>query len=339
MSLPTVRLATVALLALAVVAACGRTHPPATDAETAYAAFRDAYAEAATPADKVALAETYLADHPGSERAATVLDYAVHHLRRDLGDLPRAKALVERTLARATEPESRFEMKLTLWEVTNDLGQAVDLRTVATEIAAERALRYDELERLHDAAVRSERWDLADEWATASLGRATVEAYRRENPDSTASDDVVAARVERRRAQALAGQGWARFNLGREEEALATFEAARAITRTNFVGVPQTPLFRYWGLAELRRGDLARAEELLAPDAVMAGNGEALDALRLLHARRTGGEAGFDELLLATRQRLARPAADFTLPTYAGEPVSLASRRGKVVLLAFWFPT
>ena len=114
---------------------------------------------------------------------------------------------------------------------------------------------------------------------------------------------------------------------------------ARGITTANFVGVPHTPLNLYAGEAALRQGDLSRAEELLAPDAVMAGDDTALAALRRTYVQRTGSESGFDEYLWATRLKLARPAADFTLPSYGGEAVTLASRQGKVLLLAFWFPT
>jgi len=33
------------------------------------------------------------------------------------------------------------------------------------------------------------------------------------------------------------------------------------------------------------------------------------------------------------------PADDFTLPDYDGGQLTLSSLRGRVVLLAFWFPT
>jgi hypothetical protein len=51
-------------------------------------------------------------------------------------------------------------------------------------------------------------------------------------------------------------------------------------------------------------------------------------------------QEGVDEQLSQTRQRLARTIDDFTLADYDGRQHSAADlRRGKVLMLAFWFPT
>ena len=56
-------------------------------------------------------------------------------------------------------------------------------------------------------------------------------------------------------------------------------------------------------------------------------------------AFRNGSDEGYEEYLWSTRERFARPAADFSLVDYEGNTLELSSTRGKVVMLAFWFPT
>ena len=103
--------------------------------------------------------------------------------------------------------------------------------------------------------------------------------------------------------------------------------------------MPDTPLLRYWGLALLKTGDFDQALEKLAPEAVMGGDEEALHGLKEAYVARSGGEQGFEEYVWRTREELAPRIADFTLPDYEGTPLALSSLQGKVILLAFWFPT
>lgn len=338
--IPLLRLLPPVLLMAGLASGCGRggTEPPAANGDP-WAALRDAYTDAASPAERADLAERFLADHPDHERAASALAMAVYPLKDELRDLPRARALAEGVLAHATDPEERFEVRMMLWEVSLEEGAPGDLREVAGELTPTRALAYGELWELVDAAARAEQWALVEEWSRSALDLATPDAWRAENPDSKLTEEQVSARATGRRAFALAHLAWAAFNLGRTEEAEATFAEAEAITPRNFVGVAQTPVDRFRGRAALRQGDLDRAESLLATDAVMGGDTKALADLRQIWAGRNGSEEGFEAYLWSTRQRLARPVADFVLSDYEGAAFDLASTRGKVVMLAFWFPT
>ena len=331
--------ALVALL-LGFASACARGGAdPANGTEDPWAALRDAYTEAATPAERADLAERFLADHPDHDRALTALAMAVYPLKDEVRDLARARSLAEATLARTTDPEARFEVRMMLWEVSLEEGAPADLQQVAGELTGTRALAYGELSQLVDAAVRAEQWTLTDEWSRAALRLATVDAFKAENPDTTLTEEQIGERADRRRAFALAHLGWAAFNLGQVDEAEKAFTEAEGVTGRNFAGVASTPLDRFRGQAALRQGDLDRAETLLAPDAVMGGDEEALAGLRQVFAGRNGSEEGFDEYLWSTRQRLARTVTDFALSDYQGATFNFAATRGKVVLLAFWFPT
>ena len=61
---------------------------------------------------------------------------------------------------------------------------------------------------------------------------------------------------------------------------------------------------------------------------------------RLGAAAKAAGRspAETDAAVWAARDARAKPAADFTLTSLDGKPVSFSSLRGKVVLLNFWFP-
>jgi hypothetical protein len=109
----------------------------------------------------------------------------------------------------------------------------------------------------------------------------------------------------------------------------------------SYLGVPNTPLYSFWGRAALAEGDFDRAVELLGAETLFGQNGARADVyLREAYAAKNGGDEGFEEFLWATRNDLAKTVDDFTLLDYNGNEVRLAdTSAGKVTLLAFWFPT
>jgi tetratricopeptide (TPR) repeat protein len=334
--MPRILVISAAVLAAIICSSCARQTEPTAD--EAFETMKTAYSEAETPEDKVRIAEEFITAHPDSEQAAGALGAAVYNLE-ELGDLPRARALVETTLAAVDDPEIRFEMKLSLWKLARKTGEPFALEEVAAELTPHRELGYVELADLIEAAVDGEAWQLVEEYSTAALALATPDAFRADYPDREFTDEEVEERGTSRRATTLASGAWALVNQDRADEAMAMFEEADAITRTNYVGIPETPLYRYWGQASLAAGEIDRAEELLLADAVMGDDSDSVAALRQIYVDKTGSAEGFDEYLWSTRQRIARAVDDFTLPNYDDEQFALSSTNGKVVLLAFWFPT
>jgi len=172
------------------------------------------------------------------------------------------------------------------------------------------------------------------------LARSTPEAWRADHPDREFSDEEVAKRAQQWRVTALPYLGWAHYNQGRTDEALELFEQADAERVNDYVGVSLQPLDRFWASALLREGDAAAALERVSRDAVFGDRDQAMPVFRQAWAAVNGSEDGLDEQLWQARQRLARSIDDFTLPDYDGRQHSLSDlRRGKVLLLAFWFPT
>jgi len=145
--------------------------------------------------------------------------------------------------------------------------------------------------------------------------------------------------VNRRRGWASAYEGAALIHLDRVDEAMTVFEeAADLSTLSNYVGVPEFPLNRYWGKAELMQGRPERAAELLAADALMGRDEAALDDLRAAYIATNGSEEGFAGYVATVRQSIATMIDDVSLNDYSGNSVSLASMTGKVYVMAFWNP-
>ena len=168
---------------------------------------------------------------------------------------------------------------------------------------------------------------------------ANAETFRSDYPDDDFRDERVESSVQRRRGWAAAYKGAALIHLDRLDEASAVFDEAADLSElSNYVGVPETPLNRYWGKKELLQGRPERAAELLAPDALMGHDGSALDDLKAAYVASNGSEEGFEDYILSVRQSIATVIDDVTLDNYSGNPVSLASMRGKVFVLAFWNP-
>ena len=125
---------------------------------------------------------------------------------------------------------------------------------------------------------------------------------------------------------------------GRDAVDTLGFQEGSGSVGFNYVGIPDSPLYSYWGRTLAEAGQNNKAMDMLVADAILGGDVEAMDAL---HGAYTAvhGEEGFKDYLWQNRQRLAVQMDDFTLKNYQGEPLSFSQLKGQVVLLSFWFPT
>jgi tetratricopeptide (TPR) repeat protein len=316
---------------------CARQEPQAPD-EEAFKKLREASGELEAAEDKLKLAEEFLETYPDSEHAPSVLSAAIYYRSEPMSDPAGAKALAEKMLPGITDPEDRFDIGLSLHRLALKLEQPSPLRQVAEELAQAKNLSYVNHLDVLEAAVKIPDWELVLEHAEAAIAFADAETFRADYPDQEFEDEVVERATTRRRGNCLAYKAGALLNLDRLDEALPLFTEAEEFTTFDYVGIPETPLYRFWGEAELIQANPTRAAELLAPEAVMGKNEEALDGLRRAYNEIKGSDEGFDDYLWETRQKLARAVDDFSLPTYDGEMVSLSGLNGKVVMLNFWNP-
>lgn len=328
----------VALVALAALAAwsCRRS----ARVDEAYEAADAAYEKAATAEEKVAVWEAFLSRYPATEHTTDAVQTVVYHLGHELRRPAEADDFVRRALPGIRNSERRREVSFERLALLAELGRTDELRTLAAELSASRALTYREAVAIADAASSAGAWDLALASYRTALPFATEAAFRAENAGAKLSDDRVERSVRRRQASVYTGIGWAESNLGRVNDALQWFANARRVDLTRYLGNTDSRLGLYQGRTLLAAGRVDEALTVLALEALFGGEAEAMDALRQAYAAKTGGSEGFEAFLAHEREHLARPAAEFVLPDYDGTPHAFSDlRNGEVALLAFWFPT
>lgn len=319
-------------------AAADSAEQAAPPANVAWDAFVAEIRTLETPEEKVALCRRFLEEHPNNEQAPTTLNAAIYYLGDELGRPEEALALAKKTMAAVTDDAVRRAMQLELVGLYGVLGDGEALAAAAEELASTKPLTYPEHDSIVDAALECGAWELAAAHAEAGLAMADAETFRADYPERSFTDEDVAEAVRRRTAASLSGKGWALANLGRVDEALAAFAAGRDSVEFNYVGVPDSPLFSYWGRTLAEAGRNEKAMEMLLADAIFGGDMEAMDALNGAYVA-VHGAAGFEDYLWENRRRLAKKVDDFTLSDYQGEPLTLSQLKGQVVLLNFWFPS
>jgi hypothetical protein len=338
MSRKTTILALIVLVGLA--GACAKQEQ-ASPAEEAWSGLVEAWNGLETAEDKTALAENYLAEFPDTEHSGSMAGVVVYYRGHEMEDPQGAYNEVASVFERIEDPEQRFAVGMEMLSLADSVEVSLELAEVANSLGAHRPLTYSEHQQVFETAVDLEEWMVADEHSLAALEIATPEAYRADYPDREFTDEDIAERVQRRQATALAYDGWAAYNMGDTELAFARFASADDVGSVSYLGVPNTPLYTFWGRAALGEGDFDSAVELLGAEAAFGNDGSGAEVyLREAYAAKNGDEEGYDEFLWATRNELATTVDDFTLLDYEGNEISMADvSTGKVTLLAFWFPT
>jgi len=338
MSRKTAVLALVVLVGFAV--SCAKQEP-ADPAAEAFASLREAWSEAETAEDKTTLAEGYLTSFPDTEHSGSMAGTIIYYRGHEMEDPDGAYSFVSGVLQNIEDAEQRFGVSMELLSLSDSVEVPLDVAQVANDLGAVRPLTYNEHQQVAETATDMEQWLVAEEHAGAAVELATPEAYRADYPDREYTDDEVAERAQRRKALSLAYDGWALYNMDESETAFIRFTEADAAGSVSYVGVPNTPLYKYWGRAALSEGEVDQAIKLLGAETVFGEDGSSSKSyLREAFEAKNGDKGDFDEFLWATRSELATPVDDFELLDYEGNPVRLSSlSEGNVTLLAFWFPT
>jgi len=330
------------LLGLGLMIGCSKEAPEASvdPAEQAWENLNAKYNDLETAQEKTDLFEAFLREYPDSEHAGQLAGAVAYYRGEELDDPAGAYAILAETLAKNTDPEVRYEIGISMYPLAMEIGEPMDLGAVADELAATRPLTFSEMIDIADMALDQDQWQLGATYAEAALDRATPEAFLADYPDDDYTAEEAAAKADRRRVMSLADLGWALWNMGQQDEAMAAFEEAEPLKTVTYVGAADTPIDLYRGRAMLAAGDAFAAMEILAPGAIMGSDDDAMSALREAYAADKGSTEGFDEWMWSKREELAKEIDTFTLTDYDGNPQDFAALAdGKVTLLAFWFPT
>jgi hypothetical protein len=325
------------LIGLAGACAKEATEP----AENAWSEFSAAWGRLETAEDKTQLAEEYLAKFPNTKHSGLLARRIVYYRGHEMEDPRGAFDAVYPALDQIENPDQKFVASMSLFDLADSVDVPLDVGEVAGELEAVRPLSYDEHQRVAEIATNLEEWGHANRHAHAAFSLATPENFRAEYPDSDFSDSKVEAFVRHRQGQSLAYEAWALYNKGETELAFSRFAEADAVGSVSYLGVPDNPLYTFWGRAALAEGEFDKAIELLGAETMFGQEGSSSEPyLREAYVAKNGDDDGFAEFLWSTREELAKTVDDFTLLDYEGNPVSLQDiSTDKVTLLAFWFPT
>ena len=324
-------------LATTLLVGCGTDPQPSV--EDAYKEFKKSIREMETPEEKTALCEDFLGRFPESEHTGYLAGAVAYYRGQAMEDPAGAVTVLDGILTTVNDPETRFEVQLARFPLAQKIGQETDLGAIVSTMEAHRPLTFSEYLEVGEMAAEHELWSLAEAQAAGAASLATPEAFRADSPETELDDEAITAKSDNRKVLAAANRGWALAHLDRTTEALETFEAAAPFSQSNYLGVPSTDLYAYWGRTALAQGDAEKAMELLGPTAVLGDDDEAFDAFREAYIAVHEGETGFEDFVWSTRQALAKMVDNFELPDYQGAIHNLGDTRGKVVLLSFWFPT
>jgi len=338
MSRKTTILTLIVLFGLA--GACAKQEQ-ASPAEEAWSELEEAWGELESAEEKTQLAEDYLASFPETEHSGLLARRIAYYRGHEMEDPQGAFDAVYPALGQIEDPEQRFVVSMSLLGMADSVEVPLDIAEVADALGAVRPLTFDEHEWVFDTAIDLEEWAAADQYAYAASELATPESFRAEYPDREFTDEKVASRVQHRKALSLAYDAWALYNLGNTELAFERFAEADAVGSVTYLGVPNNPLYTFWGRAALAEGDNHQAVKLLGTESLFGQNGQDAEVyFREAYVAKNGDDEGYDEFLWATRNELAKSVDDFTLLDYDGNEIGMAdASAGKVTLLAFWFPT
>lgn len=336
-------------LALIVPWGCGRSESPPSESPVAGAPTEELsevdqvadatwalWEETEDPEIKVGLAREFLARYPDSEHTGDFLGSAVYHFTESLDRPGEAYELVETTLARIEDADSRLEAQMQLAVLHSKTGRLQELSTLAEAMAEEHDFQFTDHLQLMELGTEAGAWNLVLEQADDALAYATPEAFRAQWPDY--GDDYAERAGRRRRAYCKAYQGWAAANLGQYETALASFTSGADDTSYSLLGVDETPLHLFWGKTLTLQGEPEEAMDKLSKEALF-GSKDATQAFEEAWVAAHGSIEGLEERLWALRQEHAKPLPPFALRNYRGETFESTEHIGDVLLIAAWNPT
>ena len=310
-----------------------------TDLEQVFSDLRTAYYGAETPAEKLVIVKAFLAKYPDSKYTAGVLGAGTYLLSEELDDHEGAVAYARDILVQVEDPETKGNVRLVLVGLFDRPEYAADLTALAAEMAAASQTSFSDHLRVLESAVAAEAWDLTLQQVEAAGPLANAATFQADHTDQEFAADYIEQAGRHRQGLLGTYRGWALANQGETDAALRSFSESEGMVKFTYLGVPENDLYLYWGQTRLANNENEAALEMLSLAAIWGYSDDAMEAARKVYAELKGGEAGYTDYLWEVRRNTAQTLADFTLNDYKDAPRSFAELKGKVTLLAFWFPT
>lgn len=297
----------------------------------------DAFTETEDPEGKAALWLSFLERNPSNGYTVGAVEYlATQYYMGFKKDPDAAIAFVRIKLSHLDDPELAAEGQRLFLQLLGEAGRGDELAGLVREMEKQAEFGVEDEEAIYRAAIAARSWELAGDFSAAAVEGLDE---RIKDPDL---DEEELESVREQRSAALISLAWARSNLGQDDQALALFDEAEKTVQFDYNGFSSWPTEEfdlYHGKTLLATGKVREAISRLAPRAVILEDPVAVDVLAEAHRLENGSADGFSEFVEETRYQIARDLPDFTVTDYNGNKIESSSLRGKVTLLAFWFPT
>jgi len=288
--------------------------------------------------ERLNLCQEFLKKYPDTTYTPTIVAAA----KAQLAALDRSDEfvpLVKGLLARIEDPERQQRIRLLLAEAYGEAGATRELAGLAKKIVSGEKVTFNTYLPLIRSMVEAGMWPGVLDYAGQAEPLATAEAYAREFPDRKYSQEQLQEFARNRQGLLLTYAGWAKANTGQAETALRDFRKAEPLVNKHYLGYSADELDLYWGKTLLQQGQAAAALDRLASKAIFGSDEAAREACKAAYVKKTGAAEGFETFLEKQRPAIARTLDNLAFETYDGRKIELGDFKGKVLLLAFWFPT
>jgi tetratricopeptide (TPR) repeat protein len=308
------------------------------DFESYFQKMTEKFRAAKDAQERLDLCQEFLAKYPDSNHTPTIVGAAKAQfaaLDRSAEFIPMVKEL----LPKIEDAERLQRIRMALAEAYGEAGATKELTALAKEIVSGDKVTFNTYLPLIRSMVEAEMWDGVLQYAAKADSMANAEAYAKEFPDNKFTPEQLKERGDNRQGLLLTYAGWAKANSGRTAEALQDFQKAEPLVNKHYLGYSADELDLYWGKTLLMQDQAGAAMDRLASKAIFGNDESAREAYKAAYVKKTGSEEGFETFLDKQRPANARSLENVAFETYDGKKMELANFKGKVLLLAFWFPT
>lgn len=267
------------------------------------------------PVERIAMLERFLERFPQGKYRSYAYSYMFRAYLVDMADTAQAVLFARDMLASSEPVPDKAQLYPALMSFWREAGVHDSAAAIAREALAA---------PITDAGVYNEMgYELAE---TATHIDLAIQLC--EKAVDLAEDDY-------QKSYCYDSLGWAYFQAGDRQKAVEAMEQA-----VKFAGedVEEMTLM-HLGQAQIAAGQAEPAVETFLKVMAMGEYDEARAKLDSLYVEVKGSSETLESDIKALRMERMTPAEDFTLASTSGEQVSLASYKGKVVVLNFMSPT
>jgi tetratricopeptide (TPR) repeat protein len=300
----------------------------------------DAYRAATDDETKYQIWLDFLKRNPDNKHTFGTVQYLAQNYFLEFKDDPDgAIAFAQDNIANLSSEKDKAKGNRLLLSLYSKSGKGEQMHSMVDEMTASGEINLDDARAITDAAVNTEQWEMLRDYSLKGLDMLTPEQIRANAGDRELTDEQVERYLGYAREDVYTKLGWAHANLGEVDQALQSFKEAEQHETFNIAGVAYSELSKYWAKTLLNVGDYEGAMEKIAPEAITFGDEKAFEIYKKAYLAGGGDESALESNIAETRERLARRVPDFAVFDYEGNKVQYADLKGKVTLLAFWFPT